>query len=338
MKKTEPIGFTNLNLYCFFLLVICFFISCKTEKKEETPVETTPPPIVTAPDFNADSAYAFIVKQVEFGPRVPNTPAHVSAGDYLIEKLKDFGAEVIVQPANVRAFDGTILKIRNIIGSYNLQENYRILLCAHWDTRPFADQDTAHQNKPIQGANDGGSGVAVLLEIARQLSENKPNVGIDIIFFDGEDYGQPEDSNLPYVEDSYCLGSQYWSRNLHKPGYNANYGILLDMVGAKNATFTMEQISMQYAPYVVEKVWKAAAQLGYGNYFIFQKTGPIVDDHYYINKIARIPTIDIIHHDPSTRSKFFRHWHTHGDDLSVIDPATLKAVGQTVLTVVFNER
>jgi glutaminyl-peptide cyclotransferase len=339
MKKKVQSGFTNLNLFRLIFIITCFFYSCKTEKKEDAPVVTTPArPSVIVPEFNADTAFAHIVKQVEFGPRVPNTPAHVATGDYLIQKLKDYGAEVIVQPANVRAFDGTILKIRNIIGSYNLQENYRILLCAHWDTRPFADHDTVDRHKPIQGANDGGSGVAVLLEIARQLNMSKPNVGVDIILFDGEDYGQPEDSPLPQVEDSYCLGSQYWARNPHIPGYRANFGILLDMVGARNATFTMEQISMQYAPFVVEKVWKTAQQLGYGNYFLFQKTGPVIDDHYYINKIARIPTIDIIHHDPTTRSRFFPHWHTHGDDLSVIDPNTLKAVGQTVLTVVFSER
>ena len=337
MKKKAQTGSTNLNLICLLILFV-FFFSCKTEKKEEESTETTPQPTVIVPDFNADSAYSFVVKQVEFGPRVPNTPAHVACGDYLIQKLKDYGSDVIVQPASVRAFDGTILKIRNFIGSYNPEMDYRILLCAHWDTRPFADQDTAQQNKPIVGANDGASGVAVLLEIARQLAASKPNVGVDIIFFDGEDYGQPENSKLPYVENSYCLGSQHWARTPHVPGYRANFGILLDMVGAKHATFTMEQTSVQYAPYVVEKVWKTAARIGYGDYFLFQQTAPIVDDHYYINTIARIPTIDIIHYDPATKSKFFRHWHTHGDDLSVIDPNTLKAIGQTLLEVMFKER
>ena len=339
MKRKVPTGFMNLNLsYILLFFFSILIISCKSEKKEKAPAETSVAPAVVVPDFNADSAYSYVVKQVEFGPRVPNTKEHVVAGDYLIQSLKDFGADVTVQPANVRAFDGTILKIRNIIGTYNKEMNYRILLCAHWDTRPFADQDTINQDKPIIGANDGASGVAVLLEIARQLAISKPNVGVDIILFDGEDYGQPETSKLDYMEDSYCLGSQYWSRSPHIPGYNANYGILLDMVGAKYATFTMEQISMTYAPFVVEKVWKTAAQIGYGDYFLFQKTGPVIDDHYYINKLARIPTIDIIHHDPATGTKFFRHWHTHGDDLSVIDKNTLKAVGQTVLTVIFNER
>ena len=340
MKKKVLTGFSNLNFFILLVIISCFIFSCKTEKKEkpESPVETPPQKTVIVPEFNADSAYAFIEKQVAFGPRVPNTAAHVAAGDYFIKKFKSYNAEVMVQPANVRAFDGTILKIRNIIASYNTDMEYRVLLCAHWDTRPFADQDTVRINKPIAGANDGGSGVGVLLEIARQLSEELPNVGVDIILFDGEDYGQPENSNFPYVEDSYCLGSQYWSRTPHKPGYRANYGILLDMVGGKDATFTMEQVSMQYAPFVMEKVWNTAGRIGYGNYFVFQRTGPIVDDHFYINKIARIPTIDIIHYDPTTRSKFFRHWHTHGDDMDIIDRKTLKAVGQTVLTVIFNER
>lgn len=212
------------------------------------------------------------------------------------------------------------------------------MLCAHWDTRPFADQDSVNRNKPISGANDGGSGVGVLLEIARMLSTASSPVGVDIIFFDAEDYGQPDDSPLPQKKDTYCLGSQYWAKNPPVPGYKPMYGILLDMVGAKNATFTMEDISMNFAASVMENVWKTAADIGYSDYFLFTRTGQIVDDHYYINTLAGIPTIDIIHHDASTKYNFPREWHTHRDTMDIIDKNTLKAVGQTLLEVIFREQ
>jgi hypothetical protein len=213
------------------------------------------------------------------------------------------------------------------------------MLCAHWDTRPFADQDTEDTNKAIDGANDGASGVGVLLEIARQFSLKKPNIGVDIILFDAEDYGQPAVSDYPRMEHSYCLGSQYWATHLHKSNYFAKYGILLDMVGGKNAVFTQELASLSFAPKVLNKVWNTAAELGYGNFFQFKKTNLIIDDHLYINNLAqgRVPTIDIIEYNEVTESHFYEHWHTHKDKLENIDKNTLKAVGQTVLQVVYNE-
>lgn len=213
------------------------------------------------------------------------------------------------------------------------------MLCAHWDTRPFADQDTEDTNTAIDGANDGASGVGVLLEIARQFSLKKPNIGVDIILFDAEDYGQPAVSDYPRMEHSYCLGSQYWATHLHKSNYFAKYGILLDMVGGKNAVFTQELASLTFAPKVLNKVWNTAAELGYGNTFQFKKTNLIIDDHLYINNLAqgRVPTIDIIEYNEVTESHFYEHWHTHKDKLENIDKNTLKAVGQTVLQVVYNE-
>jgi glutaminyl-peptide cyclotransferase len=224
---------------------------------------------VKAPEFNADSAYYFVERQVAFGPRVPNTQEHYKTGEWLIETLRSYGAEVQVQNFQMRAFDGKMLNLRNIIGTINPNATKRVLLAAHWDTRPFADKDDKNQNKPIDGANDGASGVGVLLEIARtiQVAEQKPGIGIDIIFFDGEDYGQPDESDYPYQNDTWCLGSQYWSKNKHKPNYKANYGILLDMVGAENAKFAREGNSMQYARNIVDKVWRAGNKLGYSDYF-----------------------------------------------------------------------
>lgn len=288
---------------------------------------------IQPPAFNADSAYVYVEKQVDFGPRVPNTPAHTACGNFLIAELERIGAQVRVQEFEAEAFDGTVLNGRNIMASLKPEASKRILLAAHWDTRPFADQDDERQDEPILGANDGGSGTAVLLEIARTIRQaaKKPEVGVDILLFDLEDYGKSD------VRNSYCLGSQHWSRNKMPQNYSAFFGILLDMVGAKNAQFYKEAISMQYAPKVADKVWDIGQQMGYASYFIDQRADGITDDHYYVNTIANIPMIDIIEHDPQTEKFFGSYWHTHDDNLEVIDRQTLKAVGQTVLGVLYNE-
>ena len=291
------------------------------------------------PAFSADSAYHYIQQQVDFGPRIPNTPEHIACADYLANSLTRFGATVTKQHADLKAFDGTILKAINIIGAFNPEAKTRVLLFAHWDTRPWADHDAdpANHKKPVLGANDGGSGVGVLLEIARQIGLRQPAIGIDIIFFDAEDYGAYETANTE-SSDSWCLGSQHWAQNPHTPGYRARYGILLDMVGAKNATFYREQISDYYAKHIVDKVWNTAASLGFSNYFINKRGGAITDDHLYINKLAGIPSIDIIQYDPNTENGFGDYWHTVNDTMENIDKNTLMAVGTTVLHVVYNEQ
>ncbi len=299
--------------------------------------ESTEIMMQSTPDFNPDSAFYFIEKQVEFGPRVPNTPAHQSCGKYLVETLRNMGLQVIEQDFIATAFSGTKLESKNIIASFKPNASRRILLAAHWDSRPFADQDTENREKAIDGANDGASGVGILLEIMRVLQNDaKATVGVDVIFFDAEDYGQPE--GMDYQPDTWCLGSQYWSKNFHKPNYSANYGILLDMVGAKDAKFYQEGISMEYASHIVLKVWKTAEKIGYGSFFVHEQTGAITDDHTYVNRYAKIPMIDIIQHDPNSPSYFGKYWHTHDDNIQVIDKQTLKAVGQTVLQVIYNEK
>lgn len=324
----------NNKFYSIGLFLILAIIGCKTDSPKDV---ATPPSytLVKAPDFNADNVYDFIEKQVNFGPRVPNTPEHDATAKWLIEKMNEFADTVYIQKADLKAFDGTMLKSTNIIGSFNDNAEKRILLAAHWDTRPFADQDSERTNEPILGANDGASGVGVLLEIARLLSEQNVSVGVDIIFFDSEDYGQPSFSNLPYVPDSYCLGSQYWAANPHKKNYSADFGILLDMVGAENAIFTHEGTSVFYAKNYLNRVWNIAKAIGYSNYFSFQETTPITDDHLYINKIIGIPTIDVIQYEKTSKSGFGHYWHTHNDDMSIIDKNTLKAVGQTVTQVIY---
>ncbi len=317
------------------------FFGCNSGTKEKkTSSAAIKVQQIKTPVFNGDSAYQYIARQVAFGPRVPNTAEHAACADYLSNELKRFGADVIVQEADVIAFDNTVLKAKNIIGQFNPEKNNRILLFAHWDTRPFADydQDASKHNQPIDGANDGGSGVGVLLEIARQIGQSGHPLGIDIILFDAEDYGQPAHLNLPYKEDTWCLGSQYWGRNMHKHGYTARYGILLDMVGAKNALFYKELYSLEFAPELVNRVWNTAADKGFGQYFAYDQGGMITDDHVYVNQLTNIPCIDIIQHDPASSTSFGSYWHTHNDNMDNIDKNTLKAVGQTVLEVIYDEK
>ena len=320
---------------CIFLLLYCLLFACSTEPEQQT--KEVPKAKIEVPIFNPDSAYYFVEKQVSFGPRVISSAPWKNCAIWLEKKFKTYTPNVIVQEAPITTYDGKKHTLKNIIASFSPEKNNRIALFAHWDSRHIADHDTKNQDAPILGANDGGSGVGVLLELARQFSIKNPNIGVDIILFDAEDYGQPEDSKFPIMQDSWCLGSQHWSKNPHKPNYYARYGILLDMVGAKNATFRKEEISSYYAPNILEKVWRKANQLGYGNHFVFENAKQIVDDHLYVNQITGIPTIDIIEYDPATESNFNKHWHTHKDDMDNIDKNTLNAVGQTLLEVIYNE-
>ena len=322
-----------------YILFAAAMISCsQTPSSSSAKVESQPVKQQNVPAFDADSAWVFVENQVKFGPRVPNSEAHVACGNYLTSELKRFGAQVYEQEATLTAYNGTQLKAKNIIGSYNPENSKRVLLFAHWDSRPYADhdKDPTNHKKPIDGADDGASGVGVLLEMARQFSIKSPAIGIDIIFFDAEDYGTPEFVK-EYKENTWCLGAQFWAKNPHVKGYKADFGILLDMVGAKNASFFKEATSMRYAPQIVEEVWSTARDLGYGKFFINAEGTPIVDDHQYVILGRNIPCIDIIYTDPESDNGFGPHWHTQNDTMDNIDRETLKAVGQTVLQVVYNQ-
>lgn len=314
---------------------MALLVACGGKKAPQT---AQPQSSVLVPAFNADSAYRYAAQQVAFGPRVPNTEAHVACGNWLAQELERFGAKVTSQNITLRAYDGTPLKARNIIGSYKPETNKRVLLCAHWDSRPWADADPDPKNhrNPILGANDGASGVGVLLEIARQLQAQPTDIGVDIIFFDAEDYGTHADDTEPADGITWCLGSQYWARVPHVEGYMARFGILLDMVGGKDARFHREGYSDGYAKHIVDKVWAAAHATGFGQWFPYADGGVITDDHVPINQIARIPCIDIIGHYPETG--FAPTWHTMDDTMENIDPAVLRAAGQTVMQVIYNER
>lgn len=293
-----------------------------------------------SPKFNADSAYNFVQKQVDFGPRVPNTPQHTACGDYLVNELKTFGANVIEQKMSLTIYNGKKISGRNIIGSYGLEKKNRVLLFAHWDTRAYADSDSDKNfHTPILGADDGASGVGILLEVARNLYAQAPEVGIDIIFFDAEDYGTPSFLENQPEGNWWCLGSQYWSKNLHVKGYKAKYGILLDLVGGKDATFCKEYYSIRYADNIVEKIWSTARQLGYGKYFVARDGGAIVDDHVSINQNTGIPSVDIINYVKNGQTESFPEWHhTLDDNMTVINKETLEAVGQTILEVIYKEK
>ncbi len=322
------------------LLVVPFFIFSSCEQNVKTNrSKSKQKKSVVIPVFNADSAYSFVQNQVDFGPRVPGTNAHNACANWLIEKLESYSDTVIVQEFRARTYDEVTRNGKNLIASFSPEKKKRVLLMAHWDTRPFADHDpdpNKHRTY-IDGANDGGSGVGVLLEMARQFQMKQPEVGIDIVLFDLEDWGPPTDLDI-YNENYWCLGSQYWSKNPHVYRYNASYGILLDMVGAENPIFPKEYYSRQYARYVVDLVWHTALKLGHGDTFVNQNGGGTTDDHIFVNRIANIPSIDIIHLDPeSTNHSFFEHWHTVSDNMDKIDKKSLEIIGQVVMTVVYNE-
>ncbi|HEY0271792.1 MAG TPA: M28 family peptidase [Chitinophaga sp.] len=297
---------------------------------------TTTTPALSAdnvPRFQADSAYHYVAKQVAFGPRIPNTPAQEACASWIISTVKPWADTVYVQRTTVTGPHREKLKCINIIASFNPAAKQRLLVLAHWDTRPHADQDTGvNKNKPFDGADDGGSGVAVMLEVARHLKEQKvpATVGLDFLFTDVEDSGISEQP------DSYALGTQYWARHPHVPGYKANYGILLDMVGGKGSTFFMESTSKEKAYAQMKMFWDVANTLGNSNYFRYDDLGDSIDDdHVYVNNIAQIPTFDILAWQPSRN--FVAHWHTTRDNMQIIDRATLHAVGQTLLQVIYTQ-
>jgi hypothetical protein len=316
--------------------ILSIGFSCKQSPKAQDIVSTT----INVPVFNADSAYHYTATQVAFGPRVPNTPAHDSCGNYLADELRRFGAQVTEQEATLKLVDKSPVAIKNIIGAFQPDKKNRVLLFAHWDSRPYADKEANpdNRNKPIDGANDGAGACAALLEIARQVSTNQPAIGLDIIFFDAEDWGEP----LFPVKDkhygNWCMGSKYWAQHPHIQNYTARFGILLDMVSAPDAQFFKEYISMDKGAHVVQKVWQAARITGNESYFVNKDGGAVEDDHNPVNKYRKIPSIDIIHYDPDSDSGFGAYWHTLDDNMNNVSKETLQAVGQTVLYVLYHEK
>jgi len=321
------------------LLSTSLIISCQQEPKQQSIKET---PIAKpkeenfwqkTPQFNADTCFEYIQYQVQLGPRQPGSKAHQQCIQYIKKHFEKLNWQVELQQFPATTYDNKQWIGTNIIAHYKPELKHRILLCAHYDTRPFADRDIAANKKtPILGANDGASGVAVLMSIAQHIQESPlNNIGIDIVFFDLEDYGNPGGDS-----ETWCLGSQYWAKNFPATQKKPFEGILLDMVGDTNAVFPKEAISIRYHPVLVHTLWQIAQKAGYSNYFIDESTNEITDDHLFINLYANIPCIDIIHYYPN-KSDFFEHHHKVSDDLKNISKSTLKAVGQTVLYYLYRQ-
>lgn len=314
---------------------------CHTTKKTQTEEQTAVKVL-----FDADSAYLFCQQQCDFGPRTMNSEAHEQCAQWIAQKFAQYGYQVTLQKADLKGYDGTILKSSNIIatapaaGDSGAFAN-RLLVCAHWDSRPWADNDpdSANWHKPVMAANDGASGVAVMLELARQLQQHdSTNVAVDFVCFDAEDWGVPQWSNQSDA-DSWALGAQYWAANCPQSvAKNYRYAILLDMVGGQGAKFYHEGFSLEHARPVVDKIWKAASAAGYGSFFPSQPGGYVTDDHVPVNEKAHIPCVDIINHYPECpQSNFGPTWHTVNDDMQHLDRNTLKAVGQTLIQLIYSE-
>ena len=322
------------------LLIICALgiSACSTTKKSQDSSQTA-----VSIRFDADSAYAFCAAQCDFGPRTMNSEAHERCGQWIAEKFRQYGCQVELQQADLKGYDGTLLKSTNIIARQAAtadSQKPRILICAHWDSRPWADNDPDEENwhKPVLAANDGASGIAVMLELARILQQHdSAAVAVDFVCFDAEDWGVPQWSNEADA-DSWALGAQHWASSPQAKAGGYQYGILLDMVGGQGAKFYRELISMQYARNIVEKVWQAANTAGYGSVFVQKDGGMITDDHVPVNEKANIPCIDIINHYPDCpQSSFGPTWHTVNDDMEHIDKNTLHAVGQTLVQLIYTD-
>jgi len=337
MRQTKRIVVGALCLAVLAAVTTCSVLN-RQGKNLEDEVEIAP----AGPAFNADSALAFCAAQCAFGPRVMNSDAHDRCGEYIARTFERFGCTVIRQQADLKGWDGKTLHSTNIIASRKAKtegKHPRVMLCAHWDSRPWADNDADSANwyKPVMGANDGASGIGVMLEIARLIRDNDTlGVDVDFVCFDAEDYGVPRWSDVN-DEDSWALGAQYFAGHLPE-GFQADYGILLDMVGGQGAKFYQEGLSKQYAPNVMRRVWYAARQAGYGSEFPSLDGGMITDDHLPLNRDAQIPVIDIIPYYPDCpQGSFGPTWHTVYDDMEHLSISSLKAVGQTVIQVLFTE-
>lgn len=326
-----------LPFYLFTLLP--FLMACSTTKKSRSSEQS-----VVSIEFNADSAYAFCAAQCSFGPRAMNSEAHEQCAQWIQQQFTQYGYQIELQMADLKGYDGTILKSTNIIAHHPSsiipQPSTRILICAHWDSRPWADNDPDESNwrKPVMAANDGASGVAVMLELARLLQHNdSARMAVDFICFDAEDWGVPQWEES-VDGDTWALGAQYWAASSLPQQGNYQFGILLDMVGGQGAKFYRESYSMHYARNIVERVWQAANTAGYGSIFPYKDCGGVTDDHLPVNEKAGILCIDIINYYPDCdQSSFGPTWHTVNDDMQHIDKNTLKAVGQTLVQLIFSE-
>lgn len=291
---------------------------------------------VSVPAFNADSAYAYTAMQTAFGPRVPGTQAHAQCREWLVQRLEQTGADtVIVQRGMMADADNRPLAIYNIFAQFNAKATRRLLLLAHYDSRPWADEDPnpANRQSPIDGANDGASGVAVILEIARLVGLTPPGIGIDVLFADAEDGGRSNDAD-PQSDLTWCLGSQYFANHLPYAGSLPEGAFLLDMVGGSDAAFPVEYFSQQAAPQLIKHLQNSAAKAGVSGRFPSRVGGAVNDDHVHIIS-AGIPAVDIIEIDHPRTGSFNPTWHTKDDNIGNISRETLGDVGRALVTAIY---
>lgn len=319
---------TTRLLVC--LLTSLLVLSCDKRQAQPDP-QPTPRAVELAanvPKFDAARAFKFLTTQTDFGPRNPGSKGHAACLQYLQDEMHRYADAVTVQHFTGKDHKGTQHQLTNVVSSFNLQATDRILLTAHWDTRPWADEDPnpANRNKPILGANDGASGIAVLLEIARILKHNPPPIGVDMVFFDGEDMGRTGDT------DSWCLGSRHFART-KAPGFNPRFAINVDMVGDRTLTIPREPYSEQYAPQVVNLVFSIAKALKI-TAFVDRPGRPTYDDHMPLNEV-KIPAIVLIDFDYPDESN--RYWHTMDDTPDQCSPESLEAVGTVLLQIIYSK-
>jgi hypothetical protein len=324
----------NNRLFLMILIgiIISGTYSCKKDKTNDAS-ETESTKVVKnykIPGFNGDSAYAFVKKQVDFGPRVPGSEAHKKTQQWLIDKLKSYGAEVEIQKFNANFVLGFSAKSSNIIAKFNSGKEKKVLIAAHYDSRKIAEKDPDPQKKnlPIDGADDGASGVGIILELARVLRDNPLDISVDFVLFDAEDNGNETS------DESWCIGSQFWSKEAAKKNYKADFGILLDLVGAKGAIYPKEYVSKMYAEELQTVIWNLAAGMGYGDLFANIERGSVNDDHLYVNRDAKISMVDIINM-PDPNGGFGAYHHTHNDNINIIDKNTLRRTGQVVTAFIY---
>ena len=315
--------------YLYISIFILFLISCSDDQNGLQFKDQGR----DVPLFSSGNAYEYIVDQLSFGPRVPGTDSHREAVDYFTDHFSETAGQrsVFVQHFEQNVY-GDTLPFYNILASFGGEYTDRIVLAAHWDTRPRGERDPDNPDLPIPGADDGASGVSVLMELANIFSENPPPIGVDIILFDGEDYGEEGDL------DNYFIGARYWGQNPPVPGYNPRFGILLDMVGGEGAVFPKEVHSVNFAPQLVDEVWSIAGEKGYGDLFLNERGGRVADDHVIVERYTGIPMINIIHHrlNEAGGIDFPPYWHTQRDDIDIIDQDVLQSVGDVLLELIYN--
>jgi glutaminyl-peptide cyclotransferase len=303
------------------ILVLCLFAGCKGDAKEGAAAQRSAAPGSTG--FDGNAAYNYAKAQVDFGPRVPGSPAAKKAGDWIISQMRARADTVIVQSFTYTTADGKKIPMRNILARFRPELSERVLYLTHWDSRPVSESASTEAEKkmPVPGANDGASGVGMFVALGDVLRKNKPNVGVDLLFTDGEDYG---DFGPPEVD--VLIGAKYFATHPPTPGYKPLYGVLWDMIGDKDLRIPYEMNSFQQAPEVVSRVWQTAADLGYGNVFVQESGGLITDDHMPLLN-AGMHVIDVI-------DLTYPPHHTPQDTMDKISPKSLAVVGDVATALV----